>query len=237
MTDAEQWPPRSPLKTLLSSPSGRKRYRDYQTSSLASTSPNKLLGSPSLLEKLRAARADRDAEFLEPQRQQEENSDEEDEEILQLKLQAIEAKLKLKKLQQQKAKDAESARPHSSTSSTTQSATLSSRIEVALSPTKRIHPSIPKSPSRVVLGIDKGVSAADISLKRPRTVNGKANGQRAQNGDSRFPKPSSSISTSRSSNFVGTPVKSFSERMANMRGMEKDKEDKRFATQNASTLR
>lgn len=233
MTDTEQWPPRSPLKTLLSSPSGRKRYRDYQTSSLASTSPNKLLGSPSLLEKLRAARADRDAESLEPQKLQEENSEEEDEEILQLKLQAIEAKLKLKKLQQQKAKDAETTRPQSSSSSATQSGTLSSRVEVALSPTKRITPSIPKSPSRIVLGIDKGVSAADISLKRPRAFNGNGSSQRTHHVESRFSRPSSSIQTSQSTNSLSTPAKSFSERMANMRGMEKDREEKRSATQNA----
>lgn len=231
MTDAEQWPPRSPLKTLLSSPSGRKRYQDYQASSLAS--PNKLLGSPSLLEKLRAARADRDAEFLEPQRSQEENSEEEDEEILQLKLQAIEAKLKLKKLRQQKAKDAETTRPQSSSSSVTQSGTFCSRVEVALSPTKRITPSIPKSPSRIVLGIDKGVSAADISLKRPRTVIGSGSSQRTHHVESRFSRPSSSIPISQSTNSLGTPVKSFSERMANMRGMEKDREEKRFATQSA----
>lgn len=233
MTDAEQWPPRSPLKTLLSSPSGRKRYQDYQTSSLAAISPNKLLGSPSLLEKLRAARADRDADFLEPQKVQEENSEEEDEEILQLKLQAIEAKLKLKKLRQQKAKDAGSVRPQSSSSSATQSGTFSSKVEVALSPTKRITPSIPKSPSRVVLGIDKGVSAADISLKRPRTVNVISSSQRTHHVESRFSRPSSTMQTSRSVNFTDTPVKSFSERMANMRGMEKDKEEKRFATHNA----
>src|SRR5690349_4833007 len=110
MTDPEEWPPKSPLKALLSSPSGRKKYREYQDLGPASTSPDKLLGSPSLLDRLRAARANRDHEILQPQHGQLEEDEEEDEETLQLKLQAIEAKLKLKKLQQQKAKEAENTR-------------------------------------------------------------------------------------------------------------------------------
>lgn len=227
MAEMEQWPPRSPLKTLLSSPSGRKKYRDFQTANPTSVSPNKLLGSPSLLEKLRAARADRDEEFLEPQKRAD-DEEEEDEEMLQLKLQAIEAKLKLKRLQQQKAKDAENIRPQSSTSS----AVYSAQIEVPLSPTKRVVPSMPKSPSRVVLGIDKGVSAADVSLKRARTVNEHTTRARDQRTQSRVPK-SLSIQGARLNDVAAAPVMSFSERMANMRNKEKNHEEKRSATENA----
>lgn len=231
MAESEQWPPRSPLKALLSSPSGRKRYREYQSSNLGSlqTSPNKLLGSPSLLDKLRAARADRDEQFLEPQKDDEQREDDdEDEEMLQLKLQAIEARLKLKRLQQQKDK----ARPDSSVGSTISSA----KVEVALSPTKRIVPTIPKSPSRVVLGIDKGVNAADVSLKRARTVHESTTKQRDSRGQSPFPK-STSERDFRPIEVTTGPVMSFSERMANIRNKEKSREEKQLAAKNARSAR
>lgn len=233
MADTEQWPPRSPLKTLLSSPSGRRKYREYQGSGSIPTSPSKLLGSPSLLDKLRAARADRDLEFLEAQNSQPAiEEEEEDEETLQLKLQAIEAKLKLKKLQQ-KAKDLGSIQSRPSTSSATQFGTASSRIEVALSPTKRNTDSVLKSPRRVVLGIDKGITAADASLKRARVVNDNGHSR------SRLPKSSSLFNQTfpRSSHAANSPSKSFSERMAELRGNEKLRDEKRSAIQNARSSR
>ncbi|KAK5950561.1 hypothetical protein OHC33_008504 [Knufia fluminis] len=236
MTGGEQWPPKSPLKALLSSPSGRKKYREYQDLGGTSTSPNKLLGSPSLLEKLRAAREDRDHEILQPGQGQAEE-DEEDEETLQLKLQAIEAKLKLKKLQQQKSKDAQNVRPQSSNSAVTQPNATSARLEVALSPTKRAAaPALPKSPSRVVLGIDKGLNAADVSLRRAKTINGSPTKKRIHHVESRSTKPAFPISQSSSRSSAAAPTtatKSFSERMAETRDREQGRERKQSAVQSA----
>ncbi|KAK5320444.1 hypothetical protein LTR70_004527 [Exophiala xenobiotica] len=229
MADGEEWPPRSPLKALLSSPSGRKRYREHLDLEGPSTSPNKLLGSPSLLEKLRAARANRDHEILQPEQRPPDEEDE-DEETLHLKLQAIEAKLKLKKLQQQRARDSENVRPQSS-------ATTISRLEVPLSPTKRsAAPSLPRSPSRVLLGIDKGLNAADVSLRRAKTINGSPTKKRVHHIESRIanPRSSSTQASSRFSTAASTPAaKSFSERMAETRNREQDRERKQSAAQSA----
>lgn len=225
MTDAEEWPPRSPLKTLLSSPSGRKKYRDYQESGPLPTSPNKLLGSPSLLEKLRAARADRDHEILQTGQVREE---EDDEETIQLKLQVIEAKLKLKKLQ--KAKELEGARPTSSATSSVVSTGAIPKLEVPHSPTRKPYTAqLSKSPSRVLLGIDKGISAADVSLKRVKTTNGSPTKPKVHHVE---PYPSrvsalSSQNTSRPSSATSTPAaKSFSERMEELRSREMEREQK-----------
>ncbi|KAJ9657146.1 hypothetical protein H2198_004504 [Neophaeococcomyces mojaviensis] len=237
--DAEEWPPRSPLKALLSSPSGRRKFHELQSSSQASTSTNNLLGSPSLLEKLRAARADQDHLVL-PQAQdhknEDEDGDEEDEETLQLKLQAIEAKLKLRKLQQQRAKRAEGGRTQSPSTSVVQSDVSSSRLEVALSPTKRGIAVGSKSPSRVRLGIDKGLTAADISLKRARTVNGSPTKPRTHttiHDASRVSRVSTPTSARPSTTSSTSVAKSFSERVVEMRDKERDREQKSSALRSA----
>ncbi|KAL1989404.1 hypothetical protein VTN96DRAFT_166 [Rasamsonia emersonii] len=123
----------------------------------------------------------------------EQPNEEDDEETLKLKLAAIEARLKLKKLQQKRAKAALSSsdaegddgrrRPGSAVSS---SVLPSSRlnaarerptadrvgngddVQVPLSPSKKI-PAVaePVSPRRVLLGIDKGLKGKDVSLRRP----------------------------------------------------------------------
>ena len=122
-----------------------------------------------------------------------EDEDDEDEETLQLRLEALEAKLKLKKLQSKKARVAASrsgsdvengaggaARSPSRATSLRSSVTEGHReghnlvrskshgdIQVPLSPDKqRIVTQEHKSPGRVVLGIDKGLNAKDVSLRR-----------------------------------------------------------------------
>ena len=118
-----------------------------------------------------------------------EEADDEDEETLQLKLQALEAKLKLKRLQNKKARnqvngneieEKSQGEPLPRTSSM-----LSSRrnepypnaklhqsksvgdIQVLLSPERRpIQRQEQRSPGRILLGIDKGISAREVSLKR-----------------------------------------------------------------------
>lgn len=221
MSEAEVWPPRSPMKALLSSPSGRKKYRDYRDSGVKVTSPSKLLGSPSLLEKLRAARVDRDHEILETAHEQ--VDEEEDEETLQLKLQAIEAKLKLKKLQQQKARATENSRPGTMESAITSS----SRLEVALSPSKRaVVPGLQRSPNRIVLGIDKGLHASDVSLRRAKTINASPVKKQRPQAEPEFVRRSSIFTQCRPSPASTAPAKTFSERMADMRGHETDRAKK-----------
>ncbi|KAF4987694.1 hypothetical protein FGRMN_10220 [Fusarium graminum] len=165
-----QWPPRSPHEALLSTPGGRERYRQMMTS--PSPSPSKRsrnLPSMNLMAEI-------------------ENDDEdEDEETLQLKLQAIEARLKLKKLQAAKTKKTDESVEslHTTTSELVISTQVPSRsrravtptreepalqqslVQVPASPVRRVQePKTQTSPSRILLGIDKGLKARDISLKR-----------------------------------------------------------------------
>jgi minichromosome maintenance protein 10 len=148
---------------------------------------------------------------------QDNDEGEEDEETLQLKLQAIEAKLKLKALQRAR-KAAEGADTESNESSSRPPTAASMRrvelsrpsadVQVPHSPVRaRRAPDEPKSPARVLLGIDKGLRARDVSLKRPGA--GVAGG------------------SSRSSSTISEPprIKSFSERMADSRSKEKEREE------------
>ncbi|KAK5234096.1 hypothetical protein LTR47_004687 [Exophiala xenobiotica] len=228
------WPPRSPHAALLSSPSGRKKYQDNESF----RSPMKRSATtPSLVDRLRAVRKGHDLPMQEDDMQEDL---EEDEETLQLKLAAIEAKLKLKRLQQNKARagtTGDSSRPssshgHGSTTSRTASAgpeaiPQPARVEVQKSPTRRPQISQPKSPSRLLLGIDKGVRAADVSLRRANTTGGSSR---------RIQEPSSHTNrqTSRSSVFssarsaVSTENrKTFSERMTEAREREQSHEQRR----------
>lgn len=183
------------------------------------------------------------------------NEDEdEDEETLQLKLQEIQARLKLKKLQKAKAGggDATAAIPRSGTAANLRansSAAIHGRsnisglreerqerarsqasIHVPVSPVRKLQaPEPTRSPSRVLLGIDKGLRGCDVSLKRPPTLrkptdalmdNVKRAGgylQRSNtpmaNHDPFAPVPSTCQSQSK-------PATSFSERMAKVRDQE-----------------
>lgn len=112
----------------------------------------------------------------------------EDEEALQLQLKAIEMKLKLKRLQKEKKRKALAAAAagnggNSNPISSQQSGRVTPppppsrpafepdvQVPVSPSPRKKMMPisdtNPPQSPSRVLLGIDKGLRARDISLKR-----------------------------------------------------------------------
>jgi minichromosome maintenance protein 10 len=137
------------------------------------------------------------------------SEEDEDEETLQLKLKAIEAKLKLKKLQKAKTADGTDSRVTSSASNRSGRSsaleppeTFKPELQVPLSPARKQMQSLePKSPARTLLGIDKGLTAQQVSLKRPRTT--------ATNG---------SLSRSNSVRSAHEPrIKSFSERMAESR--------------------
>lgn len=146
-----------------------------------------------------------------------EESTDEDEEVLKLKLLRIEAKLKLKRLEKQKKKRALAAavggggggRGRAEEKKETKSA--APVVEVPLSPSARrslaTHPPSPKSPSRVLLGIDRGLTGKDVSLRR-------APQYRKQPAPiARAPSPT-------------RPAKTFSQRLAEERSRENEKFEK-----------
>lgn len=153
------------------------------------------------------------------------DDEEEDEETLQLKLQAIEAKLKIKALQ--RAKKAAGTGDEGSNGSSMQPGTATdlrrvdvsrphTDIQVPHSPVRnRRVPEEQKSPARVILGIDKGLTGRDISLKRPGS---------AMNGG---------LQRSNSARRADPPkIKSFSERIAESRNKEREREEKEAKMEN-----
>jgi len=178
-----EWPPRSPHAVLLSTPGGRERLR--RLAAHDSPSPTKRsTATPSAFrsgkDRLKADMAMEAGE-----------EDEDDEETLQLQLQEIQARLKLKKLQKAKqssdtekeisrAGSAPLVRANSVAASRAQSRLAEVReerlqrsksqasiVNVPASPVRRAKPAEnPRSPGRVLLGIDKGLKGSDISLKR-----------------------------------------------------------------------
>ncbi|KIW12490.1 hypothetical protein PV08_09767 [Exophiala spinifera] len=233
MSHDASWPPVSPHAALLSSPSGRKKYEAHRNGQ----SPIKRSGTASsLVDRLRAVRSGHDRSS---QREDMEDDAEEDEETLQLKLAAIEAKLKLKRLQQTKARAGDpgnSSRPSSSqgVGSTTSNAlssfqgpiSRSAQVEVQKSPTRRPQPSSqPKSPSRVLLGIDKGVRGADVSLRRANTTAGVSHKTEVSGRIERSSSRSSAFSARLAASTENR--KTFSERMAEARERETSHEQRR----------
>ncbi|KAF2202380.1 TTL-domain-containing protein [Delitschia confertaspora ATCC 74209] len=207
------WPPRSPHEAILSSPGARKKYEERRARQRTSTSPSPLKRTSRLTSRL----------------QPEDESDEEDAETLELKLKAIETRLKLKKLQQAKARQAVEDEGNGSgrTPSRTGTATSgrhpelprpASAVEIPMSPVRnRRPPEEPKSPARVLLGIDKGMRAQDVSLKRPA-------GPNARSGGGTVPTFLARANATKSAETA--PKKTFSERLAEARTKEKAKEEK-----------
>lgn len=151
------------------------------------------------------------------------DEEEEDEETLQLKLQAIEARLKLKRLQKARktADDGEmegvtmSLRPGTAASARRVDLPRpQSEVQVPVSPVRnRREPEEQRSPARVLLGIDKGMKAHDVSLKRPSSYASKG--------------ASGGLLRSSSARGADSPkIKSFSERIAESRNKEREKEEK-----------
>ena len=128
--------------------------------------------------------------------------EDEDEETLQLKLAQIEAKLKLKRLQKKQASQ--------------QQASYKSKavVQVPLSPTSvKTEPVLPKSPSRVLLGIDKGLTGRDVSLRRAPSL---------RTGSSR---PGTASPQK--------PKKTFSERIAEERRNDREKAERQRMIENS----
>ncbi|GAB7347167.1 hypothetical protein MBLNU459_g3283t1 [Dothideomycetes sp. NU459] len=210
------WPPRSPFEALLSSPNGRKRWQEHRDRvNERSPSPSPLRRPLSSSKALQALAAESEGEGDEP-----DEDEDDDEETIQLKLQMLAAKLKLKKLQKAKSRqgelhgrgdafdvgrsrEASAANPDSPRKRQKTSASLEPSIQIELSPIKdRVAPQPHISPAKL-LGIDKGLKAKDVSLKRPRhpALLARLQSDKAQT-KSDTPKPSFSerIAASRLSN-------------------------------------
>ncbi|RDW86398.1 Mcm10/DnaG-type zinc finger protein [Aspergillus mulundensis] len=178
---------------------------------------------------------------------------EEDEETLQLKLAAIQARLKLKQLQKSRGKagtpnrdrnegaDALS-RPASSVSFSsftegqlskpkasreTSSRDCSDDIQVPLSPTRRPGPPVEStSPGRYRLGIDKGLKGSDVSLKRPPSFKAADARPTSRLGSRDGPATHQRHTLApQSLSFEEPRPKSFSERMAEGRAAEKSRRE------------
>lgn len=229
MSSEPRWPPRSPHEALLSSPSGRRRLRQYQDR----TSP-----SPSPMKKRRATIEE-----------EEDDEDCEDEETLQLRLEALEARLKLKKLQQKKklktaGKSKDNEGPTGSHVASNDDPRLTKNwkistkerieslgigVEVPASPPRKHAPAQEvRSPGRVLLGIDKGLTGKNVSLRRYPNAQTRDRADvdpftsTARRGAPREP---ISQSSRRDLQEVHTPrPKTFSERIAETR--QKDKDDR-----------
>ena len=240
MAAEEAWPPKSPQAALLSSPRGRRKYLSNEH---GQRSPIKHSATtPNLLDRLRAARSNNDyLENSDPPQEEEED----DEETLRLQLAAIEARLKLKKLQQTKSKSGTprppSCRPTSADGTgswpslgrveNNQSQEASREVLVGLSPTKKTTPMLkPKSPSRVLLGIDKGIKGADVSLRRAKSTAERSRSTRPESSI----RPASRVSGLSSQRSAASAtnngsVMSFSERMASTRDNDRSKDAQRHS--------
>ncbi|KAI9716077.1 MAG: hypothetical protein M1828_000488 [Chrysothrix sp. TS-e1954] len=199
------WPPRSPHEALLSSPSRRKKLSDIHNRGSTSPSPSK-------------------RRRLDDHTTNDENDDPngiesgDDEETLQLKLQAIEARLKLKRLRKAKSGNTlggllrptsederahERLAPRGVKSPRQTSPIRKPGVEIALSPNQRPpQPGVEASPKRAQLGIDKGLAARNVSLKRARRDE-QEDADKHRRHDA--------------------PAKSFSERLADARGKDNDR--------------
>lgn len=176
----EAWPPKSPFEALLSSPSGRKKAEQRALDRDGSPgprirrkldfSPGKGLASSPVLDE----------------------EDEDDEETLQLQLAAIQARLKLKKLQKShtvqdlaslagsrsdgriKHHREASFEPDGRPEKRARVAQSSASVNVLQSPDGLSRPPVleQRSPGRVRLGLDNGRRAQDVSLSRPPRYGG-----------------------------------------------------------------
>lgn len=228
----------------MSSPSGRRKFREIQ---------ERRRGMRPSEEEHSATPSWTKASQLLDDGGHDATDEDDDEETLQLKLAAIEARLKLKKLQQGKKghnaagsfEEDDVSRPSSSFDSSHKGPNrlLSERkrkvadldqeesVQVPASPTKRPSPTNPISPKRVTLGIDKGVKGSDVLLRRPGSAKAMTR-----------PNPSGRISRNDTPSRLGHSVtstggsftpggelrrgKSFSERMAESRIADKRKQDR-----------
>ena len=179
--------------------------------------------------------------------------DDDDEEILQLKLAAIKAKLKLKRLQQKKGKSGvsnsdfvcdhhgrdensrkENLPPPSQSRATCGKGSLiqpkaTTKVQIAVSPQrKNVAAEEAHSPGRVLLGIDKGLTGRNVSLRRPQRA--EAKDEDPFRNTAPFGSVQKYVGLSRSSTVPtlggSNRRKSFSEKIAETRQQDKARKEK-----------
>ncbi|KAK3292586.1 uncharacterized protein B0H64DRAFT_232029 [Chaetomium fimeti] len=243
---AAQWPPRSPHDVLLSTPGGREKLRRIAERTSPSPSPSRLRTSRSaaaLGSRAGAGRGGGDDDPFQGERM--DLDEEEDEETLQLKLQAIQARLRLKKLQAAKAlkKVTTEPGPGAGDDGGMREVPLQSKlaavrdrldkqasrdvVQVPASPVKKQSTSdLQTSPQRVLLGIDKGLRGADVSLKRAPS--------RGAGADSRlgFLRRAKTPLDGQLGQEIARPL-SFNERLASARTDETARQERRERAQKA----
>ncbi|KAI0100255.1 hypothetical protein GGR51DRAFT_357054 [Nemania sp. FL0031] len=242
-----QWPPRSPHEALLSTPSGRERLRRLAERTSPSPSPSK---RASRLTPGRAGSYNPRELELEDDGLDVDDEGDEDEETLELKLAEIQAKLKLKKLQAARAKktrepNTNTIRPESrpipdaAPSSRAQSRVDGSKpagpgirpqsqvdIQVPASPVRRTQVAQENtSPSRIRLGIDKGLRAKDVSLKRAPSLKKTVDTTKVPQGGYLRRANTPSLPVTNQAAAQERP-KSFSERLAAARTEEKTRKER-----------
>ncbi|KAK4119317.1 hypothetical protein N657DRAFT_626972 [Parathielavia appendiculata] len=242
---AAQWPPKSPHEALLSTPGGREKLRRMVDRTSPSLSPSRLRASKStsvLASRFGAGLGGVDDALFEGG----DLDEEEDEETLQLKLQAIQARLKLKKLQAAKAQKKTTAQGTGTEDGggmrglplQSKLAAVRDRMErqmqdivqVPASPVKKSQaPSeVQTSPRRVVLGIDKGLKGADVSLKRaPSQRAGNESRLSQQNG---YLRRANSPLNGQPQQEASRPL-TFNERLASARTEEAARQERRERVQ------
>lgn len=180
--------------------------------------------------------------------------EEDDEETLQLKLQQIQAQLRLKKLRKDKARsqndphssfsqhsdqdNTKASRPGSASTARpglrikeirrtdvgARPSSQSSAVEVPASPVRKAQPQPEQtSPSRILLGIDKGLKGKDISLKRAPSL------RKSQDDPGGSQSGAGYLHRSRTPGVADDKARplSFSERLAAARTEEKTREETR----------
>ncbi|OJD18084.1 hypothetical protein AJ78_01856 [Emergomyces pasteurianus Ep9510] len=224
----------------MSSPNGRKRFKEMQDRRQAARASAKSLNTTPYSQ----TKADR----LLEDGVENDIAEDDDEETLQLKLAAIEARLKLKKLQQSKSKSKPSHFETETNSDTPASPSSRPRgrflmerkrkaanisqqenVQVPVSPSKRLATSTePVSPRRIVLGIDKGKKGNEVSLRRP--PRSRSTGRLVRSFGDYQDDPLLRRSAARS---TGVPLdegkqrpKSFSERIAESRSIDKSRRER-----------
>lgn len=166
-----QWPPRSPLDALLSSPSGRQKWRDMKDRrverSLSPSPLKKALGSSRALQEMAMS---------------EDDDEDEDEEMVQLRLQALQAKIKLKKLQKKAKVNSQNSEHDERVEARATSPRRPPRPPISQPPLRRPDVEVPVSPTKDRLtmahdqpspaarrlGVRKMTNVEDVSLKRAR---------------------------------------------------------------------
>ncbi|KAK3381549.1 hypothetical protein B0H63DRAFT_208167 [Podospora didyma] len=251
---AAQWPPRSPRDVLLNSPGARERLRRLADRKSPTPSPARLRTSrstPAL--NTRLGGGDMDNGLFDDLG---DGGDDDDEEMLQLQLQAIQARMKIKKLQaakaQKKAASESDTRPRETAGlrevplqsklaavrdRMEGQPTITNSIQVPASPVRKAQSALnhQTSPQRVTLGIDKGRRAVDMSLKRAPSVRKAYDEQPGQqNAQGGYLRRSKTPLPGQVQEAVARPL-SFNERLASARSEEASRQERQQRIQKIRT--